>query len=215
MRPWLSGSVNEVSTVAKASGFLLTLLLAACQATAPSSAPTAAATATFIEDPSITPVPGGQSLPPPATSEFVPPSPGCPSPAGQVAAPAVSVSVGDGPPIVALLGAATLMTCTTTSASDTVGDGQPNGLEAHPGDRLRLSLPVGWQFLHWEGFDGPSVGEGGNVWPGVDTPERPVQIDLPTPNRTGESLAWYTLWVISADGRVVGQLEIRFLITIS
>jgi hypothetical protein len=128
--------------------------------------------------------------------------------------PEVTVSAGDGPAIVATAGPSTLVTCSTTSAFETVSSEPPLGLMAHAGDSIRLSLPAGWHLLHWEGFDRPAVGEGGNVGPEADTPERPRQIDVPVPRRSGDSIASYTLWVISADGRVVGQLEISFRVTI-
>jgi hypothetical protein len=144
----------------------------------------------------------------------VPPEPGCPSPVDPMAVPDVTVSVGDGPAIVATPGASTLVTCSTSSASDTVGTEPPNGLSAQLGDSFRLSLPAGWQLLHWEGFDRPAAGEGGNIWPGAETPDRPGQIDVPVPFRPGDSVAGYTLWVISADGLVVGQLEVSFRVTI-
>lgn len=128
--------------------------------------------------------------------------------------PDVTVSVGGGPAIVAMRGPSTLMTCTTISASDTVSSEPPDRLAAHPGDVLRLAVPAGWQILHWEGFDRASVGEGANVWPGADTPARPGHVDVPVPDREGESIAGYTLWVIRVDGRVVGQLEVSLRVTI-
>jgi hypothetical protein len=128
--------------------------------------------------------------------------------------PEVTVSVGAGPAIVATAGPSTLVTCSTTSAFETVSSEPPPGLSAQAGDVLRLSLPLGWQLLHWQGFDHPAVGDGGNIWNGADTPERPRQIDVPVPVRSGDSIAGYTLWVISVDGRVVGQLEITFTVTI-
>jgi hypothetical protein len=204
-----------VTTMRRAACLFLALVLAAgCGATIPPATPAPIGSAGLAVDPSITPVPGGQASPPPAGSAFVPPQPGCPAPAGDVSAPPVTVSIGDGPGVELPLGSATISTCTTTSQMETVGNDQPIDLPAHAGDRLRLSLPAGWQFLHWDGFDGPVAGEGGNVWPGTDTPDRPVQIDLPVPHRAGPSLARFTLWVISADGRVVGQLDIRFQVTI-
>jgi hypothetical protein len=132
-----------------------------------------------------------------------------------VAPPDVLVSVGDGPGIVATHGSSTLVTCTMSSASDVVSSEPPAGITAAPGDLLSLALPAGWRFLHWEGFDRPAAGEGGNVWPGVETPDRPAQIEVPVPARNGDSIAGYTLWVISDDGRVVGQVEIVIQVTIS
>jgi len=85
------------------------------------------------------------------------------------------------------------------------------GLTAHEGDRLTLALPPGWQFLRWEGFDRPAVGDGGNVWPPIDTPQRPTTIEVPVPFRPGASIAGYTLTITNDDGRIVGTLEIRFM----
>lgn len=190
------------------------LLLAACQPTGLSSVPTPTASIAAEDDPSLTPVPAGRTATPPDSGDFAPPAPGCPSPVDPLTVPDVTVSVGDGPSVVATRGASTLVTCSTTMASDTVGSEPPDGLSAHPGDSLRLSLPAGWQMLHWEGFDRPEAGDGGNIWPGVETPERPGQVDVPVPFRSGDSIASYTLWVISADGRVVGQLEVSVRVTI-
>ena len=128
--------------------------------------------------------------------------------------PEVMVSVGGGPAIVATAGPSTLVTCSTTSAFETLSSEPPLALMAHAGDSLRISLPAGWHLLHWSGFDHPAVGDGGNIWTGAETPERPRQIDVPVPVRSGDSIASYTLWVISADGRVVGQLEISAVVTI-
>jgi hypothetical protein len=102
-----------------------------------------------------------------------------------------------------------------SSASDVVSSEPPAGIAAAPGDLLSLSLPAGWRFLHWEGSDRPAAGEGGNVWPGVDTPDRPARIEVPVPARKGDSIAGYTLWVIRDDGRVVGQVDIVVQVTIS
>ena len=128
--------------------------------------------------------------------------------------PEVMASVGRAPAIVATAGPSTLVTCSTTSAFETVSSDPPLGLMAQAGDTLRLTLPAGWQLLHWSGFDRPMLGEGSNVWTGADTPDRPRQIEVPVPDRSGDSVAGFTLWVISADARVVGQLEISVVVTI-
>jgi hypothetical protein len=194
---------------------LVVAILAAvgCNSSAPSSAPVASASPPpAAEDP--TPVPPGPTATPAEVAEFVPPAPGCPSPAGPVAPPDVLVSVGDSPGILATYGSSTLETCTMSSASDVVSSEPPAGIAAAPGELLSLSLPAGWRFLHWEGFDRPADGEGGNVWPGVDTPDRPGRIEVPVPARSGVSIAGYTFWVISDDGRVVGQVDIVIQVTI-
>jgi len=195
---------------------LLVAMFAAvgCNASVPSSAPVVSASPPpAADDP--TPVPPGPTAAPAEGAEFVPPAPGCPSPADPVAPPDVLVSVGDGPGILATHGSSTLVTCTMSSASDVVSSEPPAGIAAAPGDLLSLSLPAGWRFLHWEGFDRPAAGEGGNVWPGVETPDRPGRIEVPVPARNGDSIAGYTLWVIRDDGRVVGQVDIVIQVTIS
>jgi hypothetical protein len=185
-----------------------------CNASVPSATPVVSASPSPADE-EPTPVPPGPTATPAEGAEFVPPAPGCPSPAGPVEPPDVLVSVGDSPGIVATRGSTTLATCTTSSASDVVPGEPPAGITAAPGDVLRLSLPLGWRFLHWEGFDRPAAGEGGNVWPGVDTPDRPARIAVPVPVRNGDSIAGYTLWVIRDDGRVVGQIEIVIQVTIT
>jgi hypothetical protein len=166
------------------------------------------------DDPSITPVPPGPTATPPEPIEFVPPSPTCPAPPDPVTLPDVTVSVDGGAAIIASRGSSTFMTCTTGTATDVVPIEPPASIAAHAGDVLRISLPPGWGFLQWEGFDGPVVGEGGNVWTGTETPDRPVRIDVPVPARPGDSLASYSIWMVSADDRVVGRLDIQVRVRI-
>ena len=128
--------------------------------------------------------------------------------------PEVMATVGRAPAIVATAGPSTLVTCSTTSAFETVSSDPPLGLMAQAGDTLRVTLPAGWHMLHWSGFDRTTLGEGDNARTGADTPDRPRQIEVPVPNRSGDSIVGLTLFVISADGRVVGQLEISVVVTI-
>jgi len=192
--------------------FLVPLLLVvACGATVEQSAPASPLPSTAIEEPSLTPVPAGPSGSPAEPTQFVPPTPVCPAPDGAVDVPAVSVSIGGGPAIVATRGSASLATCSTVATVDAALPDPETGLTTHEGDRLTLALPPGWQFLRWEGFDRPAVGDGGNVWPPIDTPQRPTTIEVPVPFRPGASIAGYTLTITTDDGRIVGTLEIRFM----
>ena len=196
--------------------FLVSLfVVVACGATVEQSPPASPLPSTAIEEPTLTPVPPGPSGPPPGPTEFVPPTPACPAPDGPIDVPAVSVSIGGGPAIVATRGSASLATCSTVATFDAALPDPETGLMAHDGDRLTLALPPGWQFLRWEGFDRPAVGDGGNVWPPIDTPQRPTSIEVPVPFRPGASIAGYTLTIMSDDGRVVGTLEIRLMTTIA
>ena len=129
--------------------------------------------------------------------------------------PDVTVSIADGPTIVATRGSSTFTTCTTTAASDAAPKDPTDGLAAHAGDRMTLTLPAGWGFLHLEGYDRPPGGQGGDISLPVDSPERPMQLDVPVPARPGDSIAEYGLWIVSLDGRVVGQLDILVRVTIS
>lgn len=65
-----------------------------------------------------------------------------------------------------------------------------------------------------KGSDRNASGEGANVWPAVDTPERPARIEVPVPLRTGDSIAAYTMWPVSADSRIVGQLDILVRVSV-
>ena len=192
------------------------LLLVACNATGPtltaslSPAPLASPTA-MARDP--TPVPRGPTAPPGPPVNFEP-SPECPAPPDPVDQPDVVVSVNGGPGVVATRGPSLFTTCSTASSSDTVSSEPAAGVSARPGDALTLALPPGWVIVYWEGFDRPVAGEGGNVWPGRETPNRPGRIDVPVPLRTGDSIAGYLLWVVSADERVVGRIEITVRVTI-
>ena len=80
---------------------------------------------------------------------------------------------------------------------------------------MALTLSNGWRFLRWEGFDRPAVGDGANVWLPTDTPGQPEQVDVPVPIRMGDSVAGYGLWMVSVDGRAVGQLEILIRVRVS
>jgi hypothetical protein len=192
----------------------LLLLAAACQPIGLMSASPSAPSPAQVEDPSLTPVPGGPTATPDAEGQFERPAPLCPSPVGEVTMPEVVASVGRAPAIVATAGRSTLITCSTTSAFETVSSDPPLGLMAQTGDTLRLTLPAGWHLLHWSGFDRPMLGEGDNARTGAETPDRPRQIEVPVPDRSGDSIVGLTIWVISADGRVVGQLEVSVVLTI-
>lgn len=150
----------------------------------------------------------------PEPTEFALPTPACPSPAKAVAVPDVTVSVGDSPGIVATKGSSTIETCSTTGAIDAAPTDPEVGLQARAGDVLHLALPSGWRFLRWEGYDRPVAGEGANVWPPVDTPERPDRIDAPVPTRTGDSIVGYTLWLTTSDQRAVGQIDVLVRVSV-
>jgi hypothetical protein len=198
------------TTAAPRVAFLVPLfLVVACGATVEQSAPASQRPSTTIEEPTLTPVPAGPSGPPAEPTEFVAPTPICPTPDGPVGVPDVTVSIADGPAVIATRGSSTFATCSTVATLDAAPADPPNGLSTHEGDHMTLALPPGWQFLRVEGFDHPAVGDGGNVWPPIDTPQRPATVDVPVPFRQGDSIADYNLTIVSADGSVVGTLAIR------
>ena len=142
-------------------------------------APTPTAT---LRSPSHTPAASAIAAEP---TEFMLPTPACPSPTEPVAVPSVTVSVGDAPGIVATKGSSTIATCSTTGVVDAIPTDPVDGLQAKPGDLLRLALPSGWRLLRWQGYDRPVAGEGANVWPPVDTPERPDRDRPPSADPIG------------------------------
>jgi hypothetical protein len=177
---------------------------------------TTAPTATIpTAEPDLTPVPAGPTATPPEPTEFAPPTPTCPAPTDPIGVPDVTVSIAGGPSIVATRGSSTFVTCSTVATIDAALPDPETGLTTHEADRLTMALPPGWQFLRVEGFDHPAVGDGGNVSPPIDTPQRPTTFDVPVPFRPGPSIAGYTLTVVSVDGSVIGTLDIRFMTSLA
>ena len=202
-----------MKTHATAMGILAMLIVAGYNATV---SPTASVPQTPppTSAPSLTPVPGGPTATAAEPAEFVPLAPACPAPPDADAVPQVLISIGKGPGILVTPASSTLMTCTTTSVTDAISSEPTEGLLAHPGDRMSMSLPAGWHFLRWEGSDRPVVGEGANVLQPTDTPDRPTQIEVPVPIRTGDSIVGLSSWVVSADGRIVGELGFQVAVTV-
>jgi hypothetical protein len=201
----------------------LLILAVACNATSGSSASPSQPRSISPVAPVVSTSPGAasasQSLPGPTTTpagstEFVPPSPVCPSPPDAVSAPKIVVSVGRNPGIVATRASSTLQTCTTTAAEDRIPTDPTKGLVAHPGDRMTLTLPSGWQFLRLEGADHAAAGGGTNIWPPINTPQQPKRIDVPVPGRSGDSIAGFNIWIVGAHGRIVGSVEILVRISV-
>jgi hypothetical protein len=206
---------------------LLSFLLSACAGLPPANSGAPSVTALTFASPSpsaiqsvsasrgsVDPQGSPNSAVSAEPSEFVPPSPVCPSPLKKVVVPQVMASIGAGAAIIARPYTSTFTTCTTTAVADGVPSLPAHGVAAHPGDALRLVLPSGWRFLRWEEGDGPVVGDAGNVDAPMDTPKRPQIIDVPVPGRSGDSKVGLTLWVISLDGRIVGSEELLFRINV-
>jgi hypothetical protein len=145
--------------------------------------------------------PVGPSIEP---TPFTPPLAQCPSPAGQVRLPDVTVSVGGAPGIVGTRGPSTTLTCTTTGTQDVVPSDPTGIISAANGDRLKLALSTGWGFLRVEG----------SVMTPIDTTDRPSLIEVPVSSPTGESIVRLNLWLVRDDGRVVGQMEISFRVRV-
>jgi hypothetical protein len=161
------------------------------------------------------PVPSSDPTDLPEPTEFAADAPTCPAPVSAVHAPAVIVSIATGSPVMATRVGSTLETCSTTAIEDGV-PGDPVGqVLGHPGDQLTLALPTGWGFIRWEGSDRPAIGDAANIWLPVDVAGAPSHVDVPVPGRLGDSVADYTLWIKTLDGRVVGQLAIRIGVSVS
>jgi hypothetical protein len=174
---------------------------------------------TLEPTPDLTPVPGSPSIEPTPVPgdilEFQLPTPVCPSPAAAPAAPAVHVAVGGGDPILAMAGSSTLQTCSTASTSDAAADDPKVGVNAHPGDKLTLSVPDGWSILAYEGFDRAANEDGVNVTPLVILPAPSASVQLSVPARKGRSIVGVTLAIVSGSGQVVGRVEERFQVKVA
>jgi hypothetical protein len=106
------------------------------------------------------------------------------------------------------------MTCSTTGVSDAGSTSPSDPLLAEPGETISVSVPTGWRFVHWEGWDAPVVGEGANVWPPIDLPDPSSVLELPVPNRMGDSNLGLEVVVVSLDGRVVMSLSVQLLVRV-
>jgi hypothetical protein len=154
-----------------------------------------------------------EALATPEPTEFALPTPVCPAPLIAVKAPDVTVSVGDSV-VRATTGSSGFLTCSTSATSDAAPTDPTVGVIARPGDLMTLSMPANWRILRWEGYDHKANGEGTNVSPPIDTPERPSRIEVPVPLRSGDSIAGYHLSLVSADGRAVGGLDILIRVSV-
>lgn len=194
------------------------LVVGGCSTTdsaTPGTSSTNARPTATISDP--TPVPGGPSPTEPIVDGgegFVLPAAVCPAPVVMPKPPPVRIATPGSAPIIATPGSSTLSTCSTSLATDTVGDDPVVGLSAHPGDRFAVSVPAGWVILAYDGFDRPKVGEGSNVTPMLTTSTRPSQVEMPIPTRPGRSVVGVHLSISSADGRVVGEISASFQVEV-
>jgi hypothetical protein len=215
-------ATRRQATRSGAGLFVTMALLAGCVA-APPTAPVPTPTPSPAVSPAPTPSfaiatadplaiasvePTDASLDPGVNAEYEPPAPTCPSPPGAVIVPDVRVSVGDGPAVIAGRGASTFWTCTTTAATDVAGDPPLPWLTATHRDRLVLQVQTGWRILRIEGYDSSIGGQGGDITPPIDLADRPDRVEVAVPARDGDARAAWTLWLIRADGKAVGQLSV-------
>ena len=138
--------------------------------------------------------------------------PKCPGPQAQISPPVVSATVGSEQVVAATSGSYTTMTCSTIGTSDAVPQPPDEPLLARPGDMLSFTVPEGWRFARWEGFDAPLVGEGANVWGPTDLPTRPRSIELPVPLRPNDSIVSLTVVLVSDDERTIIELQLQLLV---
>jgi hypothetical protein len=88
-------------------------------------------------------------------------------------------------------------------------------LIARPGQEITIAAPASWSIVHWEGYDAPVAGEGGNVWTPIDLVGGQRTITVPGLGREGDSLLTLELTMRRDDGRVVGMIPYSFLVRVS
>jgi hypothetical protein len=154
-------------------------------------------------------------LPAPQPTPYSLPTARCPGPAQQPEPPVVSASVGDGPAVPATRGSYTTVTCSTTGVADAIPEPPDVPVLAHPAEMITFTVPDGWRFLRWGGFDTPLVGEGTNIWEPVDLPDKPRSFELPVPARPGDSIVGLTVVIVSDDETAVLELAIEVLVRVS
>lgn len=153
--------------------------------------------------------------PAPQPTPYSLPTARCPGPATQPEPPVVSASVGNGPAVPATRGSYTTITCSVTGVADVIPEPSDVPVLAHPGERITFTVPDGWGFVRWEGFDTPIVGEGANLWEPVDLPDRPRSIERPVPARPGDSVVGLTVVIVSDDETVLFELSLEVLVRVS
>ena len=107
-----------------------------------------------------------------------------------------------------------MSTCSTSSVTDTVGTDPEVGLIVRRDDVLTLEVAPGWSILAYEAYDRAASEESANVTPVVVLPSPAATVSLPAPARMGRSIVGVTLSIVSASGRVVGQVEARFQVRV-
>jgi hypothetical protein len=190
----------------------LVVVLVACGGQAETTVrPVASPSPTLVTVPAsvaATDVPGdvSSSGPNDEGTVFTPPDPVCPGPGVAVEAPRLLATV-DAGRLLMTPGSSGVMTCSTTSSSDVVGINPTIPLHLAGATSIRISVPPGWHFLYWEGWDRRPDGGDANVTPGGETPDGPTMIEIPAPRRAGRSMVGISAWVATADGRVVSGIE--------
>ncbi|MEP6639205.1 MAG: hypothetical protein ABJC39_07625 [Chloroflexota bacterium] len=169
--------------------------------------PSAAPTTPTYSSPSI-PLPTAEVV------SFIPPAPACPAPATEIKLPDVEVSVGGSVGLVATRGSSTATTCSTTGTDDAVPPIPGSVVAASGRDQLELSIPPGWAFLHIEGTDVPVDGRPRTDRKPIDRPDRPALLKIPAPVLAGDSQVNLQLWMVGEGGRVVGSIEVAFLVRV-
>jgi hypothetical protein len=139
----------------------------------------------------------------------------CPAPATPPAAPVVTARAPGSPPVRGMLGSFTVSTCSTVRSDDRVVGNPTQAIEVERGQELTVQAPSPWRILHWEGFDGPLAGEGGNVWPPVDLGDGTDAVVVPGIDREGDSVLTLTLTMSTTDGRAVGTFPFSFLVRVA
>jgi hypothetical protein len=125
------------------------------------------------------------------------------------------MSGGGTPGVLATRGSSSTTTCSTVGTEDVVPPEPKKAISIDAGSPLALTIPSGWGFLYVEESDIAVGRKGTNITPGFETPGRPTRIEVPSPAQPGDSKVAFELWLISADGRIVGHLSITGLVRVT
>ena len=159
-------------------------------------------------------VPSGEPSSPPSEQPdgepvgYEPPTPTCPAPTEAASLPPIDMSMGDGEiVIVPTIAGQTVMTCSTVNPSDFAEAEPDEATEVLEGQTIDVSVDSGWQILHWDGYDRPRTGEGTNIIEGETPEDGPSSVSVPVPDRLGDVILGLSLWIQSADGRVIANVS--------
>jgi len=172
-------------------GGLLIATIAACQMVSTPAIPSGGGSSSAAAAPTASREPGPTWTCPPRGEQIIPGIEAS-APSGQV----VEVAV-------APVGAMICGDLVIGDGGQVIGDALVEPAEPlliAPGDRIRLSLPAGWQVVRVEVVDRPLNGGPENIAPAIKPDSPSSWVEISSPARSGDSILWFSLDAVTDVG---------------